>query len=250
MEIPVPSQTRLHRTSTIRWLAGAALFSVPLSAMAPTHPGKVPAPVGARSGTVAGTVHLSAVPANAPPRLSPYSQPRYRPQAAPAPTSSVEDVVIYVASDGSTTAARTAAVITQRQQQVIPRVTAVQVGTEVRFPNDDDVFHNLFSLSGPKRFNLGRYPPGRAESVVFDKPGVVKIFCDIHSEMSAVVLVVDTPFFTRPAADGSYQIPNLPPGTHTLVAWHERTAPDTVVVTLADGGVTKADFSLGGGGVR
>jgi plastocyanin len=138
------------------------------------------------------------------------------------------------------------ATVNQRNRRILPRITVVQVGTEVRFPNEDDVFHNLFSLSDPKKFNLGRYPPGESESVVFDEPGVVRLFCDIHSEMSAVIMVLATPFFTRPAADGSYQIPNLPAGTHAVVAWHDRAPPDTVIVTVADGRVSQADFSLGG----
>jgi plastocyanin len=198
-------------------------------------------------GSIAGTVRLVAAPAEAPPRLSPYSTPRYRPQAAPLPPSTVEDVVVYVAWAGAAgPAARAPATVNQRNRRIIPRVTAIQVGTEVHFPNQDDVFHNLFSLSDPKKFNLGRYPPGQSESEVFNAPGVVRLFCDIHSEMSAVILVLETPFFTRPAADGSYQIPNLPAGTHAVIAWHDRAPPDTVLVTVADGRVAQADFSLGG----
>lgn len=203
-----------------------------------------------RVGSISGTVQLIAVAAEAPPRLSPYSQPRYRPQAAPPPAATVEDVVVYVAASGATAAPSSAAAtanITQRGMRILPRVTVVQVGTEVRFPNEDNVFHNLFSLSGPKPFNLGRYPPGHSESVVFDRPGVVRLFCDIHSEMSGVVVVLDTAFFTRPAADGSYSIPNLPAGTHTVIAWHDRAPPDTLTVTVSDGRASQADFSLGGG---
>jgi plastocyanin len=242
----MPRNTPSQRLQTGKWLAGAVLILLPLSAPASQDHGEASAQAGARTGTIAGTVHLAAVPANAPPRLSPYSQARYRPQAAPT-ASSVEDVVIYVASAGGIAAPGTQATITQRQRRVIPRVTAVQVGTEVRFPNEDDVFHNLFSLSDPKRFNLGRYPPGKAESVVLDRPGVIRLFCDVHSEMSAVIVVLLKPFFTRPDKDGSYLLPDLPAGTHTLVAWHERAPPDTVVVTVAEGRMTQADFSLGGG---
>jgi plastocyanin len=225
------------------------LILLPGSALRPDESGSYSGPAGAQAGSVAGTVRLASAPAEAPPRLSPYSTPRYRPQAPPLAASTVEDVIIYVASPGTAStagaAARAPATVNQRNRRIIPRVTAVQVGTEVRFPNEDDVFHNLFSLSNPKKFNLGRYPPGESESVTFDEPGVVRLFCDIHSEMSAVIMVLPTPFFTRPAADGSYQLPNLPAGTHAVVAWHDRATPDTVIVTVADGRVSQADFSLG-----
>jgi plastocyanin len=198
-----------------------------------------------RVGSITGTVRLNAAPAEAPPRLSPYSQQRYRPQAAPAPPSTVEDAVIYVIAEGASEGPN--ASIVQREMRIIPRVTAITVGTEVDFPNQDNVFHNLFSLSEPKRFNLGRYPPGESESVEFDEPGIVRLFCDIHSDMSAVVIVLNTPFYTRPAADGSYRIQNLPPGSHRVVAWHERAPPDTMTVTVTDGRESQLDFTLGGG---
>ncbi len=117
-------------------------------------------------GTLAGTLRLAALPAEGgPPRLSPYSRRRYQ---SPTPTmgaSGVEDAVVYV-STATSAVARTDTVVRVRQlnQQIIPHVTAVQVGTEVRFPNDDDIYHNLFSLSDPKPFNLGRYRPGESRS--------------------------------------------------------------------------------------
>jgi plastocyanin len=197
-----------------------------------------------RVGTITGTVRVIAGPAEAPPRLSPYSQQRYRPQAAPSAQSTVEDAVVYVIAEGADEGPD--ASIVQRDLRIIPRVTAITVGTEVDFPNEDNVFHNLFSLSDPKRFNLGRYPPGESESVDFDKPGIVRLFCDIHSSMSGVVIVLETPFFTRPAADGSYRIQNLPAGTHRVVAWHERAPPDTITVTVTDGRASEVDFTLGG----
>ena len=213
-----------------------------LDASAP--PAAVPT---SRLGSISGIVRLNAAPAEAPPRLSPYSQQRYRAQAAPPAPSTVADAVVYVEVQGVDAEEGPAATIVQRNMRIMPRVTALTVGTEARFPNEDDVFHNLFSLSEPKRFNLGRYPPGESESVEFDEPGIVRLFCDIHSDMSGVVMVLDTPFFTRPEADGSYRIQNIPAGTHRVIAWHERAPPDTMMVTVIDGRAAEVNFTLGGG---
>jgi hypothetical protein len=124
-------------------------------------------------------------------------------------------------------------------------VTAVQVGTLVEFPNIDDVFHNLFSLSAPRRFNLGRYPPGDSRSERFDRTGVVRIFCDIHSEMGGVILVLDTPYFTRPDDQGRFRIEGVPPGEYTAIVWHEVAGSDSTRVVVSDGAETSVDFQLG-----
>lgn len=201
----------------------------------------------ARTGAVTGVVSIPpAAPPAGPPRLSPYSRRRY---GAPAPSVAAfdpRDVVVFVATapaDGAPSHARVS--VTQEELTIVPHVTTVAVGTEIVFPNDDDVFHNLFSLSDTKRFNLGRYPPGESRSVTFDRPGLVRVFCDIHSDMAAVILVLDHGRFTRPAADGSYRIDGVPPGPQTVVAWHETLAPDSAVVMVPEGAEVRADLGLG-----
>jgi plastocyanin len=159
----------------------------------------------------------------------------------------VEDVIVYVttAPTGSGGRSEAEAVVLQEGLRIEPHVTAVRVGASVAFPNADDIYHNLFSLSETKRFNLGRYPPGESRSVTFDKPGLVRLFCDIHSDMAAVILVIDHGHFARPGPDGGYRLEGLPAGRHTVVAWSEGQAPDSVTVTVADGGTVRADFALG-----
>mgnify|MGYP003338834524 CR=1 FL=1 len=125
-----------------------------------------------------------------------------------------------------------------------PRVVAVAAGGEVAFPNDDKIFHNVFSLSRARSFNLGRYPKGQTRTVRFDKPGIVKVFCDIHSHMSAFILVFSHPFFSVTDASGRYRIENVPPGTYTLVAWNEGVASESKSVVVGDGATTELDFSL------
>lgn len=110
--------------------------------------------------------------------------------------------------------------VVQRERRFTPRVTAVPVGTTVAFLNRDDVYHNVFSVSPAKRFDLGKYPPKAKNQVTFSRPGVVNLFCDIHPGMAAYVLVVPHRLFVRPKADGSFELPALPHGVYRLVAWH------------------------------
>ena len=113
------------------------------------------------------------------------------------------------------------AVLDQRNESFVPYVLAVTVGSTVDFPNSDRVYHNVFSLSKTKRFDLGRYPRGRSRSVLFDQPGVVRVFCEIHSHMSAFVLVFAHRYFATTDAEGRYRIEAVPPGDYTLAVWND-----------------------------
>ena len=133
----------------------------------------------------------------------------------------------------------------QRNETFVPRVLAVTSGTIVDFPNNDSTYHNVFSLSKTRKFDLGRYAQGRSKSVRFDQPGIVRVFCDIHSHMSAFVLVFSHPYFATTDADGRYRIDSIPPGSYTVVAWHEGDQGDTrSVVIPPDGGVVEQDFQV------
>ena len=120
----------------------------------------------------------------------------------------------------------------QRNETFFPRVLAIDAGTLVDFPNNDRTYHNVFSLSRAKPFDLGRYARGKSKSVRFDRPGVVRVFCDIHSHMNAFILVFSHPYYATTEADGRYRIDNVPPGTYTVSAWHEGEARDTRTVTV------------------
>ncbi len=114
----------------------------------------------------------------------------------------------------------------------VPHVLPVLLGTTVAFPNTDEVRHNVFSPSPPKRFNLGTYPRGIVRTVTFDKPGEVALLCNVHLEMSAYVVVVETPYFAVTAKDGSFVIQNVPPGKYTIKTWHEKSKPATAEVAI------------------
>jgi hypothetical protein len=102
----------------------------------------------------------------------------------------------------------------------------------------------VFSLSKTKTFDLGRYAAGRSQSVRFDRPGIVRVFCDIHSHMNAFILVFNHRFFAVTDADGRYRIDNIPPGTYNVVAWNEGLASEPRAAAVPDGGSTELDFSL------
>lgn len=137
------------------------------------------------------------------------------------------------------------ATMDQRNETFVPHVLAITVGTTVDFPNSDNIYHNVFSLRGPRPFDLGRYAAGRSKSVRFDRPGIVRVFCEIHSHMNAFILVFNHRFFAVTAADGRYQIGRVPPGTYTLVAWNEGSIRESrPIVIPPEGGPVEADFTL------
>jgi plastocyanin len=132
----------------------------------------------------------------------------------------------------------------QRNETFVPHVLAITTGTTVDFPNSDAFYHNVFSLSKTARFDLGRYAAGKSRSIRFDKPGIVRVFCDIHSHMDAFILVFSHPFFALTSADGRYGIENVPPGTYNVIAWNEGTASEPKSITVPDGGVAELDFTV------
>jgi plastocyanin len=124
------------------------------------------------------------------------------------------------------------AVIDQRDKTFIPHVTVVTTGTTVQFPNHDSVFHNVFAYFNAKKFDLGMYPRGASKTVTFEKKGLVSLLCNVHSEMSAYILVVDTPYYAVTDKQGRYQLKNVPAGNYVLHAWHESGASVTQTITV------------------
>ena len=119
------------------------------------------------------------------------------------------------------------AVVLQKNKTFTPHILTVVAGTTVDFPNSDPIFHNAFSSYSGQIFDVGLYPPGTSRSVRFVRPGVVRVFCNIHPSMSAVILVLNTPWFTTTAKDGSFQL-DVPPGTYEVNVFHERSTQNTL----------------------
>jgi plastocyanin len=136
------------------------------------------------------------------------------------------------------------ATLDQRGERFVPHVVAITTGTTVDFPNNDRTYHNVFSLSKTKRFDLGRYAAGRSKAVRFDRPGIVRVFCDIHSHMNAFILVFAHRFFSVTDAAGRYEIDSVPPGSYTLSAWFDGSVRDQRTVTItADTRTVELDFT-------
>ena len=128
--------------------------------------------------------------------------------------------------------------LNQRDERFVPHVLAITAGTWVDFPNSDMTYHNVFSLSKGNEFNLGRYASGRSRAVRFDRPGIVRVFCEIHSHMSAFILVFAHRFFAVTDEEGRYRIDGVPPGTYGLAVWNETLhgEPPRRQITIGEGG--------------
>jgi hypothetical protein len=139
--------------------------------------------------------------------------------------------------------------LVQKDKSFHPSLLVIPVGGKVEFPNQDPFFHNVFSLFEGKRFDLGLYESGTTRFVQFDKPGISFIFCNIHSQMSAVVIALATPYFAISDSRGELAIPNVPPGRYDVQVFHSSVAPEvlhalTREITVAPGDATLGNFSL------
>lgn len=161
-------------------------------------------------------------------------------------------VVVFIEGTDDTTRARLRQIetgssqphISHRNRQFSPRVLPVQVGTQVDFRNDDGIFHNAFSLSRTKPFDLGIYPQGTEKRVAFDAPGLVRVYCNIHPEMVSNILVLDNSFFTEVSVAGRYHLADVPPGQFLLRTWSEQADARTQPLSLAAGERLTIDIEL------
>ena len=198
----------------------------------------------AAPGIVTGRVTLGARMRGVPIATNAYSPRAVTQQAAPV-TPELRSVVVYL-KDATFAGPLpvTRAQIRQERESFSPRVVAITRGSTVEFPNFDPYFHNVFSLSGAGTFDLGRYPDGQSRERQFTKAGVVKVYCHIHSQMSATVLVLDHPYFASPDADGQFSIGGVPPGDYTLVGWHERVGEFATRISVSSGHTTSTEIAL------
>ena len=224
------------------------------SAVVPAHP----TARRVATGRIEGTVEISTTLTARRPQFRPYTDPGSGSLPAPPPRDPVAEearnVVLYLEGDSTRlpgSAARLEArrhgSIAQHDERFVPHVLAVVQGATIDFPNQDDIFHNVFSLSsaaGAGGFDLGRYPKGSSRSWTFPRPGTVLVFCHIHSDMSAIVLVLENPFFASPDESHRFVIDDVPEGDYTLIGWHERIKPITRRVHVTAGQATTVDFNI------
>lgn len=160
-----------------------------------------------------------------------------------------ENVVVWLTPAGGKTTARFVPkqplVLVQHHKSFEPHLLVVPVGAVVQFPNRDPFFHNVFSLFEGKRFDLGLYEAGTTRNVSFDRPGISFIFCNIHAEMSAIIVALDTPYYGISNRKGEVVIPNVPPGHYTLKTWAETALPENLNALTREVSVSNNSSSLG-----
>jgi plastocyanin len=164
-----------------------------------------------------------------------------------SPTARSGNVVIWLSPDQSPAPAVKLphARLTQKNKNFEPHVLVIPVGTVVEFPNRDPFFHNVFSLFEGKRFDLGLYEAGSTREVTFGKPGISFIFCNIHAEMSAVIIALDTPYYGISNQHGDVVIPKVPVGHYTLKVWYEQALPETLNTMTREITVSESTSTLG-----
>lgn len=128
------------------------------------------------------------------------------------------------------------AVLNQQGARFDPDLIAIPTGSTVQFPNFDPIFHNVFSLSKAQKFDLGYFPQGQSRSVKFNNAGIVQVYCHIHANMYAAIVVTDSPWFMKPSSDGGFSFPEVPPGRYRLTAWHKIAGYHKVDVVVPETG--------------
>jgi plastocyanin len=206
------------------------------------------------AGTIIGNVHAEGKAGTDGDHSAngPYASRKYK-FVERVDYSAMHDFVVYIEGRvGPTDASSTNVVevatrkVAQQGAMFLPHVLPVMVGTTIEWPNYDDIYHNVFSMSDAKQFDLALYkgnPP--TKRVTFDKPGRVDVFCSIHENMHCIILVLENPYFASTDEGGNYKISNVPPGTYKLKAWHERLPAEEREITVPTNGEAKVNFVLG-----
>jgi plastocyanin len=250
-----PSRFRRFPLAAITLAVAGALVCVAAAA-----PRRALAARRVATGRIEGTVEISTVLAARRPQFRIYSEPGTGSTPPPPPrdalAAELKNVVVYLEGDSTKLPAPLGAAdahrhgsIAQHDQRFTPHILPIVQGGSVDFPNDDNVYHNVFSLSsaaapGGHGFDLGRYPNGASKSWTFMKVGTVQVFCHIHSDMSAIVLVLGNPFFASPNDEHHFAIDDVPEGDYTVVGWHERIKPITRRIHVTAGQTTSVDFNI------
>lgn len=155
-----------------------------------------------------------------------------------------ERVHVAVYLEGDLSSDPITATLNQKNKQFVPDLLVIPVGSTVSFPNLDPIFHNVFSLSKAREFDLGNYPMNKTRLVSFPKPGIVFVNCHLHPNMTATIVISPNSFYTRPDESGHFALPEAPPGEYTIVAWHKTAGFFRKKITVGDGPVAPVKFVI------
>lgn len=169
--------------------------------------------------------------------------PRKTSNNASHPVNEWERVVVYLEGKAPE-AARIIATVNQIGERFVPETIVIPVGSTVSFPNSDPIFHNVFSLSRTRQFDLGFYPEGETRLVKFNKPGVVQVFCHLHPDMNAAILVVPNAWYTRPDERGAFAFSGIPSGTYEVVVWHKSAGFFRKTIQVSEGESAKVSMEI------
>lgn len=153
-------------------------------------------------------------------------------------------VAVYLEGGSAPRPEAITAVIDQKGQRFEPEIVVVPLGSTVSFPNSDPIFHNVFSLSGAREFDLGFYPAGDTRTVTFDASGVVQVYCHLHPDMTAAVVVVPNAWYAQPEDDGSFVLTGVPAGTYQLVVWHKTAGSFRQEIRIPDEGTVSVSMEI------
>jgi len=225
-----PRKAPLPLPTTVVAILAVTILSLPAPAKAWVQVG----------GVIEGTLVLDLGAAK-------KTAPRYAGASPMIRTMQPVPAVVYLTGSGLDARLIVATVDMDQQGGLfVPAALGVQTGTVVRFPNADPFFHNVYSYAGNGRFDLGRFPEGESREVTFDEPGIVRVFCEIHEFMRAVILVTENPFHGVVAADGTFRIGGVPPGEYILTAFHPDLGSLEEQVAVTDRQTVRLRLVLGG----
>jgi len=170
--------------------------------------------------------------------------PDKQPNMEGHPINEWQRVVVYLEGNAAPKATPIAATLNQKGQHFEPEMVAVPVGSSVSFPNSDPVFHNVFSLSKVRQFDLGVYPAGESRTVKFNTAGVVQVYCHLHPDMNAAIFVVPNGWYLQPDDHGAFTFSHIPPGEYQVVVWHKSAGFFRKQIQVLPGGSTKVSMEI------